>query len=60
MIFAYPPSLEVNTETDLMSDIQEVFMKYCDGINFTLEIPQVFHELFEGGKKYEITASHAI
>jgi hypothetical protein len=35
-------------------------MIHCDGVNLTLEIPDVFHELFEGGKRYEITASHAV
>ena len=57
IIFANTPSLEVDTDSNLISDIQEVFMMHCDGINFTLEIPNVFHELFESGKRYEITAS---
>ena len=57
MIFANAPSLEADTDTDLISDIQEVFMTHCEGIDFTLEIPHVFHELLECGKRYEIMAS---
>ena len=60
MIFASSPSLEVDLETNLISDIQEVFMVHCDGIHFTIDVPHVFHELFEGGKGYEIAASQAV
>ena len=60
MVFASAPSLDVDTETKLIKDMQDAFMIHCDGVNFTLEIPQVFHELFEGGNRYEIAASQAV